>query len=191
MNDIKKAITSTPVLEVIKHRWSARSFSDKALTTETMNTLFEAASWAASANNEQPWQYTYALKGTPGFDRLLHCLAPPNQIWAKGAGVLIAAIARKTYQVNGKENGWAVHDLGMANAHLFLQATSMGLYGHPMAGFDKVKLSETLELSDDQAPVCIIALGYLGNADQLEEPFKSRELTARTRKPVSEFVTGL
>jgi nitroreductase len=191
MQQIKIANTNTPVLDVIRNRWSARAFSDREITTQELDTLFEAAGWAASANNEQPWEYVYAHRGTEAFDKLWACLMPGNQPWTKHAAVLIVSIARKTFEANGKENFWALHDLGMANANLFLQATSMHIYGHPMAGYDKAKLIETLQLGDNQYPGTMIALGYLGDAEQLEEPFKARELTARSRKPTAAFVQEL
>ena len=191
MSSVKIPSTQYPVLELIKNRWSARAFTDTPLTDETVHTLFEAASWAASANNEQPWQYIYAHRGTPGFDQLWNCLMPGNQPWAKNAAILILSVARKTYAANGNPNAYSWHDLGMANATLFLQATAMDIYGHPMAGFSKDKAKEALGLTDDQEPVCMIALGYLAAPEVLEEPFLTREVTARTRKALSEIVTAI
>ena len=184
----KKSKNDFPILENIKTRWSIRAFADKPVSDESMRSIFEAARWSASAINEQPWQYIYAHKGTEGFDRIWNCLMPGNQPWAKNASVLIAGIARKTFAANQKNNPLAMHDLGMADASILHQAISMGIYSHPMAGFDKGKLAEALQLSEDQDPLIIIALGYPGNADSLEEPFKTRELAERTRKPIDEFV---
>ncbi len=127
-----------------------------------MDELFEAARWAASANNEQPWQYVYAHRGTPAFEQLWNCLKP-----------------------------WSTHDVGMANAQLMLQAAQRDIYGHMMAGFDASQTAELLELSEEQRPVCMIALGYLGEADQLEEPYKTRELTPRNRLSITEFTRQL
>jgi nitroreductase len=191
MNNIKIAKTDFPILEVIKHRWSARSFSDKSIPTEEMNTLFEAARWAASANNEQPWQYYVAKKQTVGFETLFNTLWEGNQPWAKNAAALVVAIARKNFTADKTENHWATHDVGMANAHLLLQATALNIYCHPMAGFSKEKVVEALQLKPDQQPICIIALGYHGESNALDEPFKTRELTERKRNPVSEFVIGI
>ena len=131
MNTIKIAKTIYPVLDVIKNRWSARAFSNKTITDEELNTLFEAASWAASANNEQSWQYIYAKKGTGAFDNIWNCLSPGNQPWAKHAAALIVAVTRKTFEANNAVNAYAGHDLGMANAHLLLQARTMNIYCHP------------------------------------------------------------
>ncbi len=191
MNTIKIAKTIYPVLDVIKNRWSARAFSNKSINDEELNTLFEAASWAASANNEQSWQYIYAKKETGAFDNIWNCLLPGNQPWAKHAAALIVAVARKTFEANNAVNAYAGHDLGMANAHLLLQARTMNIYCHPMAGFNKIKLTENLNLSDNQEAFCVIATGFLADAETLEEPFKTRELTERKRKNIAEFTFKL
>lgn len=187
MSSIKIAKTELAVLDVVKNRWSARAFNNQAISEIQINTILEAASWAASANNEQPWQFIYGQNGTEGFDKIWNCLMPGNQPWAKNANILIASIARNTFEANEKPNAYFMHDVGMATANLMLQATGMNIYSHPMAGFDKAKLINDLNLTENQTPVCVIALGFLADAETLEEPFKARELTSRTRKSVSEF----
>jgi nitroreductase len=188
MSHIKIANTKHDVLDLIKNRWSPRSFSDKVISQEDLQTLFEAGGWAASANNEQPWQYYYASNGNEGFVPIADSLFAGNKTWAEHADVLIVAVARKTFEANQLENTTAIHDLGMANAHLLLQASYLGIYSHMMGGFDKPKISEVLGLTDKQEAVAVIALGYLDEADKLEEPFRTRELTPRVRKPLSDFV---
>lgn len=188
MSQIKIATTEHDVLDIIKNRWSPRSFSDKVIPENDLYTLFEAAGWAASANNEQPWQYFYASNGHDGFVQIADSLFGGNKTWAEHADVLIVAVARKTFEANQSENAVALHDLGMANAHLLLQASFLGIYSHMMGGFDKAKISETLNLNDKQDAVAVIALGYLDDAEKLEEPFKTRELTPRVRKPLDAFV---
>lgn len=173
---------------LIEKRWSPRAFSGEPISEDQMNELFEAARWAASSNNEQPWEYVYALKGTEGFDALWQTIMPGNQPWSQHASVLIASIARNTFARNGKPNLWATHDLGMANAQLMLQAAHRDIYGHMMGGFEKDKLSDLLQLTEDQTPVAMIALGYKAEAETLEEPFRSRELAPRVRKPLEEIV---
>jgi len=185
---IKHAITQFPVLDLIKERWSARSFSSKEVTKDQVLTILEAASWAPSANNEQPWEFIYALKGTAGFDTIWNCLMPGNQPWNKHAAGFIITIAHKTFAANGNPNANAEHDSGIATGYLLLQASSMGIYTHPMGGVDKAKLSGELNLTEDQKMLCVISFGYLDDAEKLEEPFKGRELTARTRKSVGEIV---
>ena len=115
-------------------------------------------------------------------------MASGNQPWAKNANVLAIAISKTTFTANGDKNPWALHDLGMANAHLLLQAMELGFYGHVMGGFDQQKVTETFHLSTHQKPIAVLALGYLDKPETLEEPFKTRELTPRTRKEVAEFV---
>lgn len=184
----KIANTQYPVIELIRKRWSNRAFTEQAIATDDLNTLFEAASWSPSANNEQPWVYYFAQKSNKErFDALIACLAPANQLWAKNADVVIAAIARKTFANNGSTNAWAKYDVGAANHALLLQAQSMDIFGHTMAGFDPAKTIETLQLTEDQEPVTFLALGYLGDADSLEEPLKTRELAPRQRKPIHEI----
>lgn len=187
MKNIKIAETKYSVLDLIKNRWSTRSFSTKEISEEELNTLLEAASWAASANNEQPWEYVYAHRGTEGFETLKNTLMAGNSPWAKDAAVLVAAIARTTFQANGKPNAAALHDLGLANSHLLLQATAMHIYAHVMGGFEQDKLRQALDLTEHQQAVCVIALGYLDVPEKLEEPYRGREITARTRKPLTEF----
>jgi nitroreductase len=188
MAQINKASTHLPILELFKNRWSARSFSDKSISKETMHTILEAATWAASASNEQPWLYQFALEGSPGFDAVFNCLLPGNQPWNKHAAAFIVAIARTTLSASGKPNPYAEHDLGMANAHILLQASAMDIITHPMAGFDKIKMKDVLKLSDTENVICVIALGYLDTPEKLEEPFKSREIATRVRKGLEEVV---
>jgi len=189
---IKIPHTQYPVIDLLKNRWSNRAFKKESISEEQLATLFEAASWAPSSNNEQPWQYYYAQKNNPDkFNSLANCLVPGNSIWAKEADVMIAVVARKTFDANGTTNEYAMYDVGAANYGLLLQAQTMNIYGHIMAGFNRSTAIETLNLSENQIPVAIIALGFLGEAAQLDEPFKTRELTARSRKPVNEIAFRL
>ncbi len=185
---IKSAHTQFDVAPFITDRFSPRAFSEKSISNEAMNTIFEATSWSASANNEQPWEFYYAHKGTEGFQKIWESLMGGNQPWAKDAAALVVTVARKTFAANGNANGSALHDLGMANATLLLQARALDIFGHPMGGFDREKATEILNLDEDRMPVCVIALGYLGDAEQLIEPFKTRELSPRSRKTVDQFV---
>lgn len=189
---VKVAKTEHPVLDIIKNRWSARSFSNKAISEKDLHTLFEAASWSFSANNAQPWEFIYAHKqDSEAFQKLHSCLLGGNQPWTKNAAVLMAVLATKKLE-NGYENRAAKHDVGAANTSLMLQATSMNIYGHVMGGFDATKAIDILNINTEiQEPVVFIALGYLDEAEKLEEPFKTRELTPRTRKPLNEIVKRL
>ncbi|GGG51830.1 nitroreductase family protein [Hymenobacter glacieicola] len=185
---MKHAPTTFPVQETIRKRWSPRSFASYPVAPETLQQVFEAASWAASAMNEQPWRYIYAHHANQeAFQKMVDCLLPGNQPWAKNAPVLILALAKTQYD-NGNPNGAALHDLGLANANLILEATALGLHGHFMGGFDAAKTREAFQIPENLQPVTFIALGYLGAAEQLEEPFLSREKAPRQRKPLTEIV---
>ncbi|MGZ3883343.1 MAG: nitroreductase family protein, partial [Bacteroidia bacterium] len=137
--ETKIAKTEHQVIDLIKSRWSPRSFSPKAISKQNMNTLLEAASWAFSGGNVQPWKYIYAHReNSSAFEKLEHCLMPGNQPWAKNAAVLMAVFLHKKME-NGNPNRTAMHDVGAANATMILQAESMNIYGHVMAGFDSTK----------------------------------------------------
>lgn len=188
---MSNTVNSVEILSIIEKRWSPRAFSNNALEAKEVKQIFTAASWAASANNEQPWSYIYALNGTSGFENLWNCLSEGNKPWTKNVPLIFVALYRTTFKRNGKPNPWALHDLGMANSQLLLQAASHDIYGHLMAGFDADKTKQVLELDVDLVPACFGVLGYLGDPDSLEEPYKSREKAERTRIGISEFVKQL
>jgi nitroreductase len=188
MEHIKIPTTKGPVITAITHRWSPRSFSDRAITTETIDTILEAGTWAFSAFNEQPWRYIVAHRGTPLFEELWSLLMPGNQPWCKQAAVLMVSMVQTTHAANGNPNPYAHHDLGAANFALMLQAQAMDVYGHVMAGYDKARAIQTLALPAEIEPVAMIALGYRDAADKLPEPFLTREKTPRSRKAVEEIV---
>jgi nitroreductase len=190
LSPTNKVITNNEQIhELISKRWSPRSFSSKEISKEDLLTILEAAGQAFSANNLQPWHYVYAFRGTKGFDALWQVLAPGNQPWAKDAAVLMISLAQ-VQNDNGQANHWSQHDLGAANATLALQAFSMDIYSHLMAGFDQDKaLAVTALDASIWQPVAMIALGYLGTAEQLQEPYFSRELAVRSRKTVDSIST--
>lgn len=183
----KIAATKHNLSEFIVQRWSPRAFSTKTVTEADLEGILEAASWAYSANNAQPWDYYFAHReDEQGFSKLLSCLVPANQIWAKNSAVLIAAVARKKFE-NGAVNSFARHDLGAANACLSAEAINRGIDTHVMGGFDGQKAITELQLNaEDQDPVVFIALGYRGDPSILEEPLLSRELNPRSRRALAE-----
>ena len=187
---IKIANTQFPVNDLIKNRWSARSFADVEIPDEEIHTLIEAASWAPSANNEQPWKFHVAKKGEDAFDKVWESLMQGNKPWCKNAAAYICIYASNTFEASGKPNAWASHDVGIATGYLLLQATAMEIYCHPMAGYDQQKFREEFPIDETLVPQCIIALGYLDEAEKLEEPFKTRETTPRSRKPISNLLIG-
>lgn len=186
---IKEAKTDVDIHPLIAKRWSPLAFADKMISDNQMKELFEAARWAASAYNEQPWHYAYAFRGTEGFDTLWNCLAEGNQPWTRHASVLVAAMIKTNFSSNGKPNPWAKHDLGLANAQLLMQAGSNDIYGHMMAGFDAAALSASLSIEATMQPVCMMALGFLGDPEQLGEGYKKRETSPRSRFSIDDFTT--
>lgn len=186
--DHKIAETQHDISKLIQRRWSPRAFSDQPIPEEELQALFEAASWAASSYNEQPWQYLYAHRSDEaGFQRLLSCIKPGNQAWAQNAAVLVLSSASTVFSRNGKTNRHALHDTGAANAYLLLEATRRDIYGHAMAGFDYDKTVQEFELVEPVVPVCFLALGHLGDPEQLEEPLRSSEQKPRQRQSVDSF----
>lgn len=173
---------------LIEGRWSPRAFSDEHVSEEQVKTLFEAARWAPSAMNEQPWRFIYASRDDQsGFGQLADCLVEGNS-WAKQAAVLFITVAKKNYDFNGNANAYAWHDVGLATGNLLLQATDLGLHVHLMGGFDRAKAQQALEIPEGYEPVAMGAVGYVGDPDSLPEALKARELAPRQRKPLQELV---
>ncbi len=171
---------------LIQQRWSPRAFDDRPISTDHLNSLFEAIRWSASSMNAQPWEFIYARKGDPAHERIVESLMDGNKPWAQHAPILLITMIRKHFD-NGTENGSAKHDLGLAIGNLSLQATDMGIGLHQMGGFYPAKAREIFDLPEDVEAVTAIALGYFGDPDSLEEPFKSKEIAQRTRKPIESF----
>jgi nitroreductase len=187
----KLAQTKFPVSKIISKRWSPRAFSKDDITKEEVLTLLEAASWSPSASNEQPWHFYFGIKSTDGFKLILDGLEESNRIWAKNSSALVVCCLRKISEKTGKVNKWASHDLGLANATLLYQATEMNVYCHPMAGFIGEELIKNLKIDSVYEPHVVIALGYMGDADDLPEPLKSREKLERKRKSLTEIATEI
>jgi len=185
----KPAQTDYPILELLKRRWSPRAFSDRMVEPEKLRSLFEAARWAPSSFNEQPWNFLLTTKQQPEeHARLLRCLVEGNQEWARGAPVLMVSVAKLNFDRTGKPNRHAFHDVGMAVGNLMIQATALDLFVHQMAGFSAEQVVELYKIPDKFAPVAAIALGYGADAKDLPEPLKERELGPRSRKQTESFV---
>ena len=176
---------------LISKRWSPRAYDETTLTKKDLLPLFEAARWAASSMNEQPWRYIYALRGTEAFEKLWNGLLPGNQAWADKAAALIVSVMRTTNSRTGAVNGIALHDVGMANAQLVLQATAQDLSARMMGGIDRLKIKEVIEIDDNEDIVCLIALGKVGSPELLDEPYRSRETAPRERKPIESMIKDL
>jgi len=185
----KPAVTDVGLHELIRNRWSPRAFAEKPVSPEVLRSLFEAARWAPSSNNEQPWAYLVATRGDSGnFAKMLGVLVEFNANWAKHAPVLALSVAHLKTQREGKPNRVALHDVGSATAQLTFEANARDLQVHQMAGFDAEKARQTFAIPADWEPVAAMAIGYPGNPQSLPEKLRERELALRTRKPLSEFV---
>lgn len=188
---IKKATTDHAIQEVLTKRWSPYAFSDRAVSDEDLRSLFEAARWAASSYNEQPWSYIVAAREQRSeFDRILSCLVEGNQAWAKAAPVLALGVATLHFKRGGKVNTVALHDLGLAAGNLVVEATARGLSVHQMVGILPDRARELYQIPDGSEAVTGIAIGYAGDPDTLPERLKPRDLSPRERKPLCEFVFG-
>ena len=188
----KPAGAAHPIHDVIARRWSPRAFDERPVEQETLKSLFEAARWAPSSNNEQPWRFIVASKETfTDYDRLFACLVEGNRKWAFRAPVLILSVASLLFEDDGKPNRHALHDTGMAAENFVLQATALGLQAHQMAGFDTQKARETCLIPTGFDPVAMIALGYPGDPAVLPDYLREREIKPRERQPIGDFVFSI
>jgi nitroreductase len=184
----KPAETQSPIHDLLKRRWSPRAFAERAVEPEKLRSLFEAARWAPSSNNEQPWRFLVATKENKAdWDRLFTCLVEGNQKWAHQAPVLMLSVATLTFD-DESANRHAFHDTGMAVENLIIQATAMGLFVHQMAGFRIDQVREECKIPDGYDPVAMIAIGYPGDPATLPDYLREREVKPRERNSVSEFV---
>jgi nitroreductase len=186
---MKQATPNHLIHEVIAKRWSPYAFADRPVSELDLRSLFEAARWAASSYNEQPWSYIVATKSNLAeFERLLSCLVEGNQTWAKAAPVLALGCTSLYFSLNGKPNAAAVHDLGIASATLTFEATARGLFVHQMIGILPDRVRELYRLPEGVQPMTALAVGYAGEPNALPANLRDRDLTARSRKPLTEFV---
>jgi nitroreductase len=185
----KPAVTDHPVHEFIRERWSPRAFSEKPVPAEVLRSLFEAARWAPSSNNEQPWAFIVATKEDHAVHaKLVSTLVEFNQAWAKHAPVLAIAVSELAFARNGHPNRNAFYDTGAAVSDLTTEAVSRSLLVHQMAGFDPHKAIELFSIPSGWEPISAFAIGYPGDHQSLPETLRERELAPRTRKPLADFV---
>lgn len=188
----KTADTDYPVHEIIARRWSSYAFDDRPVSQSDLRSLFEAARWAPSSYNEQPWSYIVATKEDAGpFERLLSCLVEGNQAWAKRASVLALGVVSLKFKGNGKDNRAAIHDLGLAAGNLVFEATARGLAVHQMIGILPDKAREIYGIPQGHEAWTALAIGYRGDAASLPGPLQQRDSAARRRRKLSEFVFTL
>lgn len=185
----KPAPTDYPIEDLLKRRWSPRAFSDETVEPDKLCSLFEAARWAPSSFNEQPWSFIITTKAhAEDYARLLSCLVEKNQQWARLAPVLAVSIAKLNFDHGGKPNRHAFHDVGLAMGSLLVEATALGLVVHQMAGFSSEKVREAYGVPAVFEPVAAMAIGYPGPPEVLPEQFREQELGSRNRKPISSFI---
>ena len=182
----RTAETDAPVLDVLADRWSPRAFAaDDAIDETRLASALEAARWAPSANNIQPWRFIVARRGTEAHDRIHQALLGFNRVWAGNAAVLIIAVA-ETVDAEGKPLHFAAYDLGQAVAHLSVQAHHDGLHVHQMGGFDRDAVRAAFDLDARFEPLTAIALGPIGDASDLPEALQEREAAPRVRRPLAD-----
>lgn len=186
---VKSASTDFPIQQFLAERWSPYGFEDRLVPHDDLRSLFEAARWAPSCFNEQPWNYLLATKEDPQeFGRLLSCLVEGNQAWAKAVPVLALGLVSLKFALNNKDNKTAAHDLGLAAGNLLVEATARGLHVHQMAGILPDRARELYQIPEHHEAWTALAIGFKGDPAKLSEELKKRDLTPRKRKPISQFV---
>ena len=185
----KPASLDYPIHDLLRRRWSPRAFVAEAVPKEALRSVLEAARWAPSASNLQPWHIIVATKANKtAFDDMMSCLVPFNQGWCKTAPVLMLMIA-KVADDKGRPNPHAGHDVGQAAAHLTVQASTLGLYVHQMAGIEVERIRSVYSVPAGHEPVTALALGYIGKPDSLDdEKLRAREIAPRERRKQADFV---
>jgi nitroreductase len=184
----KLATTQVPLHPLLAGRWSPRGFdAAHALAPEQVTALLEAARWAPSANNSQPWRFLVAHRGEAAFDDIFDVLVPGNQLWAGSASTLIAVVA-DTMLDNGSPNPYALYDTGQAVANLVAQAEHEGLSVHQMGGFDKAAAASRFGLAANLQPVVVVAVGRHDTRATLPDALAEREAAPRVRRPIAELV---
>jgi nitroreductase len=185
----KPAEVQFPIHDLLRRRWSPLAFSSRLVEPWKLQSLFEAARWAPSSFNEQPWSYLFATRDNPAeFDQMVSCLSEGNVPWASTAPLLMLSVAKRVFQRNGNPNRHAFHDVGASISNLIVQATTLGLFVHQMAGFDPEKARQLFAIPEDHEAVAAIAIGYPGPVDALPEALQTRQRAPRTRKPLTEMV---
>jgi nitroreductase len=185
----KTALTNHPIHEFLADRWSPYAFADRPVSEADLCSLFEAARWAASSYNEQPWSYIVSTKENPElFQQLLSCLVDANQFWAKDAPVIALGVVSHKFTRNQEDNRAAIHDLGLATSNLVVEATARGICVHQMIGILPDKARELCEIPEGYEAWTAMAIGYQGDPMTLPDALKERDLMPRQRKPLEQFV---
>jgi len=185
---IKNTPTDHKIHDLIKNRWSPRAFAETPVSDTDLQSLFEAGRWAASSNNLQPWNIVWGKKGSKAYDRIMKVLVAFNQGWAKNAPVLMLGVFDKKTP-DGKDNFHALHDLGQFAANMTIQAQSMGIAMHQMAGIKHEEALKEFKFPETYHVATAIAVGYYGGQlEDLPENLKGEEQKDRQRKKQDDFI---
>lgn len=186
----KKAITSMPINEILSKRWSIRAFDiNKKVSKENILAICEAARWAPSCFNDQPYRFMVwdKYEDEANYNKAFSCLVEWNQRWVRTAPVLICVLADNKFRHNGEPNRWAQFDAGAATQNLYLQAVDLGMMAHPMGGFDVDKIKKEFNIPENFTPMAMIAVGYQSeNIDVLDNDHKELETKPRERISLGE-----
>ena len=183
----KNRSTTHEINSLIINRWSPRSFVPEEISDKELFSLFEAARWAPSSSNSQPWRFIYAKRNSKNWNDLFNLLVDFNKQWCANASVLVVIVSRKNFEHNGQPSITHQFDTGSAWENLAIQAVSQGLVTHAMAGFDYEKARKDLAVPVDFEVVAMIAIGKRGPKEKLSPELQAREIP-NTRKPLSEIV---
>ncbi len=190
MSDVKRAATDHPIHELIAGRWSPYVWDDRPVSREDLLSLFEAARWAASSYNEQPWRFIVATRDdSDAWERALFCLVEANRGWAQAAPVLVITAVSTSFARNDRPNRVAQHDLGLAMGNFSLEAASRGLAIHQMAGLDTARAREVFAIPEGFEAVTAFVVGYSGDPAQSAD-YGDADRKPRTRHPLGKLVFG-
>ena len=176
---------------LLQKRWSPRSFSDKMISRESIERLFEAARWAPSTYNEQPWAFIIGTNEDEHYRQLQECINTHNRKWAGKAPLLGVVLAKRYFGLDRRDNKHYMYDAGLAVSDMIVQATYMNFYAHQLGGFHPDKVIENFNVPGDWEPICMLAIGYLGDPEELPEGIVERDKDERYRKTIDEFVFGV
>ena len=186
-----KADTDHPVHDLVSSRWSPYSFDGRVVPDSDLRSVFEAARWAPSSYNEQPWHYIIARRqDEEPFSRLLSCLNEGNRLWARSASVLALGVTALKLKRNNQPNRSALHDLGLASATLLFEATARGLCVHQMIGILPDRARELYAVPPDYEILTGLAIGYPAGPEALPEQLREKDLARRPRRPLKAFLHG-
>lgn len=185
----KPAANQFPIHEFIRERWSPRSYKKEKIENNDLLSMFEAARWAPSSINEQPWSFIAATQEEKeSFSKMVYCLGGNNPRWAINASALVIILANNNFEKTGAPNRHSFFDAGLATSQFIFEATSRGYHSHIMGGFDIQKTTSEFSIPDSHSVIAFLSVGKIDSPDSLPEDLKARELTDRVRKPLDQIL---